>query len=98
MQADESFFIRLLINLISNSLAYGREGGHTEVSLYRENDLAVLEVADDGIGISGEDLPPDLGQILPGGCGPQRRQSCGTWPLHGEVDRERARWDHRRGE
>ena len=57
MQADESFFIRLLINLISNSLAYGREGGHTEVSLYRENDLAVLEVADDGIGISGEDLP-----------------------------------------
>ena len=100
MQADESFFIRLLINLISNSLARtaGR-AGHTEVSLYRENDLAVLEVADDGIGISGGGPAPDLGQILPGGCGPAAYGNhAGTWPLHGEVDRERARWDHRRGE
>ena len=57
MEADESFFIRLLVNLISNSIAYGREGGTTKVSLHREEQEAVLAVADDGVGIDGKDLP-----------------------------------------
>ena len=57
LPADESFFIRLLVNLISNSIAYGREGGATKVSLHREEQEAVLAVADDGVGIDGKDLP-----------------------------------------
>lgn len=57
LPADESFFIRLLVNLISNSIAYGREGGTTKVSLHREEQEAVLAVADDGVGIDGKDLP-----------------------------------------
>ena len=57
LPADESFFIRLLVNLISNSISYGREGGATKVSLHREEQEAVLAVADDGVGIDGKDLP-----------------------------------------
>ena len=57
LPADESFFIRLLVNLISNSIAYGREGGTTKVSLHREEQEAVLAVTDDGVGIDGKDLP-----------------------------------------
>lgn len=57
LPADESFFIRLLVNLISNSIAYGREGGTTKVSLHREEQEAVLAVADDGVGIDGKELP-----------------------------------------
>ena len=57
LPADESFFIRLLVNLISNSIAYGREGGTTKVSLHREEQEALLAVADDGVGIDGKDLP-----------------------------------------
>lgn len=57
LPADESFFIRLLVNLISNSIAYGREGGTTKVSLHWEEQEAVLAVADDGVGIDGKDLP-----------------------------------------
>lgn len=54
---DESLYIRLLVNLISNSVSYGKRGGHTEVSLYHEGSKAVLMVKDNGIGISDEDLP-----------------------------------------
>lgn len=54
---DESLYIRLLVNLISNSVSYGKRGGHTEVSLCREGSEAVLMVKDNGIGISDEDLP-----------------------------------------
>ena len=57
MEADESFFIRLLVNLISNSISYGREGGTTKVSLRREGKMAVLAVADNGQGIEEKDLP-----------------------------------------
>ena len=53
MEADESFFIRLLVNLISNSISYGREGGTTKVSLRREGKMAVLAVADTGQSNSG---------------------------------------------
>ena len=57
MEADESFFIRLLVNLISNSISYGREGGTTKVSLRRKGKMAVLAVADNGQGIEEKDLP-----------------------------------------
>ena len=57
MESDESFFIRLLVNLISNSISYGREGGTTKVSLHREEKAAVLSVADDGQGMEEKDLP-----------------------------------------
>ena len=52
MQADESFFIRLLSNLITNSISYGKENGKTEISLRREQGQIVLQVADNGIGIA----------------------------------------------
>ena len=52
---DVTLMTRLLNNLISNAFRYGRNGGHTAVSVVREGDTAVLSVADDGIGI-----PPAL--------------------------------------
>ena len=49
---------RLLQNLISNAYRYGREGGSTEVRLFRSQEgKAVLEVEDNGIGIEAEHLP-----------------------------------------
>lgn len=59
MQADESFFIRLLSNLITNSISYGKENGKTEISLRREQGQIVLQVADNGIGIA-EDVMPHI--------------------------------------
>lgn len=43
-------------NLLSNAARYTLEGGTISVSTYAQNDQAVVEVADTGMGISEEDL------------------------------------------
>ena len=48
---------RMLANLISNALKYNRDGRPVIVTLQRDGDLAVLSVADQGIGIPAEELP-----------------------------------------
>lgn len=48
---------QVFANLISNSIKYGKEGGHTEVRFFDMNENILIEIADDGIGISEMDLP-----------------------------------------
>lgn len=54
---DESFYIRMLINLISNAVYYNRKSGWVGVSLEETEDEIKGSVEDKGIGISQEDLP-----------------------------------------
>ncbi len=55
--ADQTLIMRVLINLITNSVKYGKDGGLTEVSIERNGeDGAVCRVKDNGIGISEDDL------------------------------------------
>lgn len=54
---DETLYIRMISNLISNAVFYGKEKGHVWISLREEDDRIVGSVKDDGIGISREDLP-----------------------------------------
>ena len=49
---DVTLMTRLLNNLIANAFRYGKDGGHTDVSVTREGHTAVLTVTDDGIGIA----------------------------------------------
>lgn len=55
-EADESFYIRMLVNLISNAVFYGREGGLVKVSLKRQERDVIGTVEDNGIGISKQDI------------------------------------------
>lgn len=54
---DETLLIRFWMNLLNNAIAYGKYGGHIQVSLKRWGDEIVGEIWDDGIGISQEALP-----------------------------------------
>lgn len=54
---DETLYIRMISNLISNAVFYGRRKGHVWIYLREENGRVVGSVRDDGIGISREDLP-----------------------------------------
>ncbi|HJA31292.1 MAG TPA: HAMP domain-containing histidine kinase [Candidatus Eisenbergiella pullicola] len=56
MDADESMMIRLLINLISNSIRYGKEGGNVWIRLRQEENSILGSVEDDGIGIPEDQL------------------------------------------
>ena len=54
---DETFYIRMLVNLISNALRYSRENGLVEVSLVQDGDAFTGSVRDYGQGIAADTLP-----------------------------------------
>lgn len=56
-RADLRKLALALSNLIDNALKYGKEGGRVTLSGRIEGDACLLEVADDGPGISPEHLP-----------------------------------------
>ena len=49
--ADKDRIRQVLINLVVNSVKYGRKGGHTKVMVKDEDEYFAVEVRDDGIGI-----------------------------------------------
>lgn len=51
VQADEEKIRQVLINLVHNSIKYGKEGGRTKVGFYEMGPNILIEVADNGIGI-----------------------------------------------
>ena len=57
VSADKEKIRQVLINLIDNSLKYGKEGGNTYLRLYDLHDQVLVEVTDDGIGIEEKYLP-----------------------------------------
>lgn len=55
--ADQSLITQLMINLIGNAIKYGRRGGNVWLDAAVRDDGTHITVADDGIGVSDEDLP-----------------------------------------
>ncbi|MEO1514353.1 MAG: ATP-binding protein [Bacteroidota bacterium] len=56
VKADRENIRQVLTNLLTNSIKYGREDGHTKVAFYDMDKNILVEVADNGIGISEEHL------------------------------------------
>ncbi len=56
--ADKEKVRQVLINLIENAAKYGKQSGNIVASIYNTDEMHVLvEISDDGIGISEEHLP-----------------------------------------
>jgi two-component system phosphate regulon sensor histidine kinase PhoR len=56
--ADEEKVKQVLINLIDNSLKYGKEGGNIVSSIYKVDERHILtEISDEGTGITEKHLP-----------------------------------------
>ena len=54
---DETLYIHMLDNLLSNAAAYGRQGGYIRVSLSKKDGQIIGSVKDNGIGIPEAELP-----------------------------------------
>lgn len=55
--ADQTLIMRVLINLITNAIKYGKDSGFIEISVERKGDSgAICRVKDNGIGIAKKDL------------------------------------------
>ena len=58
VMADRDRLSQVFLNLFTNAINYGREGGRCEVRTFPlEDEQVLVEVSDDGIGISPEHLP-----------------------------------------
>lgn len=57
VSADKDRMFQVLSNLVVNSINYGIEGGQTSIKYYDMDNRILIEVKDNGIGISDKDLP-----------------------------------------
>jgi heavy metal sensor kinase len=55
VQGDRERLQRMILNLVENAIKYTNPPGHVTLSLQSEGQRAVLQVSDDGIGISEDD-------------------------------------------
>lgn len=56
VRADRKSIHRVLMNLVTNSIKYGKEGGYTKVAFYDMDSYVLVEVADNGLGIEEKHL------------------------------------------
>jgi signal transduction histidine kinase len=57
VEGDRARLKQVIVNLLDNAIKYTPRGGRVRLSVRRESGYAVLDVADDGIGIPAEALP-----------------------------------------
>jgi heavy metal sensor kinase len=57
VEGDRSRLQQVIVNLVANAINYTPEDGEVEVSVRGEGRIAVLEVSDNGVGISAQALP-----------------------------------------
>lgn len=57
LEGDQTLLTRLVMNLVSNAISYGREHGYVRILLEQTDAGIRLSVSDDGIGIAPEHIP-----------------------------------------
>jgi heavy metal sensor kinase len=57
IEGDQARLKQVVVNLLDNAIKYTPNGGRIELKIAREDGDAVLDIADDGIGIPAEALP-----------------------------------------
>jgi two-component system phosphate regulon sensor histidine kinase PhoR len=56
VRADKESIRQVLMNLVHNSIKYGKDGGLTKISFYDMENFILLEVSDNGIGIDSDHM------------------------------------------
>ena len=55
--ADRYRIRQVMVNLVDNSIKYGRNGGRTKISFYDMDENYLIEISDNGIGIEEQHIP-----------------------------------------
>ena len=57
VEADKKEIYQAMVNLVVNSIKYGKQGGKTQIEVMDMDDKLLIEVRDNGIGIEKDNLP-----------------------------------------
>ena len=57
VEGDRSRMKQVVVNLLDNAIKYTPHGGNVQLKIARDGDHAILEIADNGVGIPTEALP-----------------------------------------
>ena len=57
LEGDRTHLQQVILNLVDNAIKYTQEGGSIAVKLYEEDEKAIVEVSDNGVGIPAYALP-----------------------------------------
>ena len=57
VRADKNYVSQILVNLLTNSIKYGNEGGWTRITFVDLFDKIMVEVSDNGVGVAEADIP-----------------------------------------
>jgi PAS domain S-box-containing protein len=78
IHADGARIEQIVMNLLSNALKFTPHGGRIVVRVGREGDEAVLQVADEGVGITADLLPSVFDLFVQGAGEPDHRSGLGV--------------------
>lgn len=57
VEADKKEIYQAMVNLVVNSIKYGKQGGETQIEVMDMDDKLLIEIRDNGIGIEQDNLP-----------------------------------------
>ena len=57
IEGDKERIRQVLINLVDNSIKYGKEEGKTKICVFDMDENFLIEITDDGLGIDAKDIP-----------------------------------------
>ncbi|MEK4432696.1 sensor histidine kinase KdpD [Paenibacillus sp. FSL M7-0802] len=61
---DSRLIVQVLINMIDNAIKYTQDGSHITISARRERHIVIVEISDDGPGISSEEVKVRLFEMF----------------------------------
>ena len=89
---DETAYFRLLINLLSNAVTYGKENGNVWISLTPADSDILLQIRDDGIDMSEEVLSHIWERFYHADSSRNRRRPFRSRTFYGAMDCNCPRW------
>ncbi len=57
LNGDAGWVERIVLNLVDNAIKFTPHGGHVTIRVFQDSNNAILEIADDGIGIAPDAVP-----------------------------------------
>jgi two-component system sensor histidine kinase/response regulator len=77
INGDEGTLVEVVVNILGNAIKYTRTGGCINLNIKEDSDHLVISVADNGIGISKEDMPFIFEDFYVGQTGERVEKSSG---------------------